>query len=120
MLYLPKIDDYLKILTDNEVKDSAVINFVEYFNLQEKFYSKLCEEQNIREVVESLYIFLKIPDEVKNILGWCSQIRLIIVCITIILRVSNLFDPELQMIKNKNMIKNKLKEFLSELKKFKV
>ena len=29
MLHLPKIDDYLKILTDNEVKDFAVINFVE-------------------------------------------------------------------------------------------
>ena len=69
MLYLPKIDDYLKILTDNEVKDFAVINFVEYFNLQEKFYSKLCAEQNIREVVESLYIFLKTPDEVKKYVG---------------------------------------------------
>ena len=32
----------------------------------------------------------------------------------------NLFDPELQLINTKPMIKNKLKEFLSELKKFKV
>ena len=31
----------------------------------------------------------------------------------------NLFDPELQPINTKPMIKNKLKEFLSELKKFK-
>ena len=31
MLYIPKIDDYLKILTDDEVKDFVVINFDEYF-----------------------------------------------------------------------------------------
>ena len=31
----------------------------------------------------------------------------------------NLFDPELQLINTKPMIKNKLKEFLSELEKFK-
>ena len=29
----------------------------------------------------------------------------------------NLFDPESQLINTKSMIKNKLKEFLSELKK---
>ena len=27
MLYIPKINDYLKILTDKEVKDFVVINF---------------------------------------------------------------------------------------------
>ena len=31
MLGLPKMDDYLKILTDGEVKDFEVINFGEYF-----------------------------------------------------------------------------------------
>ena len=31
MLYIPKIDDYLKILTDDEMKDFVVINFGEYF-----------------------------------------------------------------------------------------
>ena len=31
MLYTPKIDDYLKILTDEEVKDFVAINFSEYF-----------------------------------------------------------------------------------------
>ena len=31
MLYIPKIDDYLKILTDEEVKDFVTINFSEYF-----------------------------------------------------------------------------------------
>ena len=34
--------------------------------------------------------------------------------------VLNIFDPELQMINTKPMIKNKLKELLSELGKFKV
>ena len=32
----------------------------------------------------------------------------------------NLFDPELQLINTKPMIKNKLKELLSEFKRFKV
>ena len=33
MLYIPKIDDYLEILTDEEVKYFAAINFCEYLNL---------------------------------------------------------------------------------------
>ena len=45
MLYIPKIDDYLKILTDNEVEDFVAINFSEYFkSTREKLYSKLSEE----------------------------------------------------------------------------
>ena len=36
------------------------------------------------------------------------------------IKISNLFDPRLQLINTKPMIKNKLKELLSELKKFKV
>ena len=31
MLYIPKIDDYLQILTDGEVKDFVAINFSDYF-----------------------------------------------------------------------------------------
>ena len=31
MLYIPKIDDYLKILTDEEVEDFMPVNFNEYF-----------------------------------------------------------------------------------------
>ena len=34
--------------------------------------------------------------------------------------ILNLFDPELQLINTKPMIKNELKELLGELKKFKV
>ena len=48
MLYILKIGDYLKILTDDEVGDFVVINFDEYFkSSREKLYSKLNEEQNL-------------------------------------------------------------------------
>ena len=40
MLYTPKTDDYLKILTDEEVKDFIAINFSEHFkSTKEKLYS---------------------------------------------------------------------------------
>ena len=45
MLYIPKIDDYLKFVTDDGVKDFVSINFSEYFkSTSEKFYSKLSEK----------------------------------------------------------------------------
>ena len=67
MLYTPKIDGYLKILTDEEVKDFIAINFSEHFNsTKEKLYSKLNKEQNPRKVAKSLYIFLTTPDEVEK------------------------------------------------------
>ena len=59
MLYIPKIDDYLKILTDDEVKDFVAINFNEYFK-------SIREVQNLRKVAKSLYIFLTTPNEVEN------------------------------------------------------
>ena len=56
MLYIPKIDDYLKILTDEEVKDFVAINFSDYFK-------SIREEQDLRKSAKSLYIFLTTPDE---------------------------------------------------------
>ena len=51
-------------MKDDQVKDFVVINFGEYFkSAKEKMYSKLCEEQNIRKVTKSLYIFLATPNE---------------------------------------------------------
>ena len=48
MLYIPKmINDYLKILTDGEMKDFVAIDFSEYFK-------SIREEQNLREVAKSL------------------------------------------------------------------
>ena len=66
-MYLPNIDDYLKIFTDDEVKDFAAINFSKYFKYsREKLYSKLSEDQNLRKLAKSLYIFLTTPDEVEK------------------------------------------------------
>ena len=46
ILYIPKIADYLKILTADEVKDFAAITFREYFkSKREKLYSKLNKKQ---------------------------------------------------------------------------
>ena len=69
MLYIPKIGDYLKILSVDKVKDFVAINFSEYFKSKgEKLYSKLSEEQNLRKVVESLCFFPTAPDEVAKYL----------------------------------------------------
>ena len=65
MLCVPKTDDYLKILTKDEMKYFVVINFSQHFKFtREKLCSKLSEEQNLRKVAESFYIFLTTPDEV--------------------------------------------------------
>ena len=45
ILYIPKIDDYLEILTDEDAKDFVAINFCEFIS----------EEQNPREGVKSLF-----------------------------------------------------------------
>ena len=61
------MDDYLKILTNNKVKDFVVKEFGESFKSRnEKLFSKLREKQNIREIAESLYIFVETDDEVEK------------------------------------------------------
>ena len=105
MLYIPRINDYLEILTDEEVKDFVAMNF-----------KSTKEEQNLRKVAKLLYIFLTTPEEVEkhvqsNIYDNCIH--------HYDAEILNLFDPELQLINTKPVIKNKLKELLSELKKFK-
>ena len=105
MLYIPKIDDYLKILTDEEVMDFVAINFNENFK-------SIREEQNLRKVAMLLYIFLTTPDEVeKYVLSNSSDIFIHDYNV----EIWNLFDPELQLINTKPVIKNKLKELLNEL-----
>ena len=54
MLYIPNIDDYLKILTDEEVKDFVAINYSEHFKSTR-------EGRNLREIATSLYIILTTP-----------------------------------------------------------
>ena len=56
MLDIRKIDDYLKILTDEEVMDFVAINFSEYFE-------SIREEQNLRKDAKHLS---KNTDEVEK------------------------------------------------------
>ena len=73
-MYIPKIDYYLKSLTDEEVKDFVAINVTECFK---------SIKEDLKKVAKSLYIFLTTPDEVENMY---NQILLILVYITLILK----------------------------------
>ena len=92
------IDEYLKILADEEVKDFLAIDVIESIN----------EEQNVRKVPKLPYFF-------SQHLVKYYQILLIIIYVTIMLNL-NLFDPELQLINTKSVIKNRFKRLLSKLK----
>ena len=59
MLHIPKIDDYIKILTDEKVEAFVAINFSEYSK-------SIRKKQNLGRVARSLYIFLTTPDEVEK------------------------------------------------------
>ena len=108
MSRIPKIDYYLKILTNVEVKDFVAINFSEYFKT-------IKEEQNFTEFAKLLYIFLRTPDEVEKYMESIFSDN----CVRHYnVNILNLFHPELQVINSKRVVKNKLDEFLSELKKF--
>ena len=83
-------------------------------------YVKLNEEQNLRKVAKSLYIFLKTPDEVKKYAKMMQSNSSDNCVHRYTIEILSHFDPNLQLINTKPMIKNILKELLSELKKFKV
>ena len=120
MLYIQMIDDYLKILTDDKVKDFAAINFSEYFKpTSEKLYSNLSEEQNLRIISESRYIFLLTPNEVEKYVEMMQSNSSYNCVYYYTAEILYLFDQELQLINTKPMIKKTLKELLSELEKFK-
>ena len=72
MLYIPKINDYLEILTNEEVKDFVAINFSEYFKSIE-------EEKLLETLLNRFIIFLQY-------LMNCNQILLIIPYITLTLK----------------------------------
>ena len=121
MLCIPKIGNYLKILSDDEVKDFLVINFSGYFkSMREKLYSKLSEEKNLRKFAELLDIFLTTPDDVEKYVEMIQSSSSDNCICHFNIKILNLFDPELQLINTKTIIKNKLKEFLTDLEKFKV
>ena len=75
MLHIPKNNDYLQILTNEEAKDFVATNFSEYF--------KSIREENLRKIANSLYIFLTTSNEVEK---YFNQILLIIVYNTVMLR----------------------------------
>ena len=60
ILHIPKIHDYLKILTDGKMKDFAAINISEHFKFAR-------EEKSLRKVPQSLCIFLTTPDDVEYV-----------------------------------------------------
>ena len=93
MSYIPKIDDYLKILAVEEAK-----NF--------EYFKSIREDNNRRKLAQLLYIFLTTPDEVEKYV----QSRSTDNCIYYYnVKILNIFDPKLQLINTKPMIKNKLK-----------
>ena len=94
-------------MTDEEVNDFVAINVSEYFKYtREKLYSKLSEEQNLK-VAKSLHIFLTTPDEIKKDVEIMQSNSSDNFVQCYIIEILNLFDPELQLMNNKQMIKNK-------------
>ena len=92
MLYIPKIDDYLEILTDEEVRYFVAMDFSE----------SISEEQNLRKAAKSLYISVTNTDEVQsNSSDNCIHVYNV--------EILNLFDPEIQLKDTESTIKNKLK-----------
>ena len=92
------------------MKDFVGINFSEYF-------TSIKEKQNLRKVATLLYIFLASPDEAEKYVQSNSSDNCIH-CYNV--KILNIFHPELQLMNTKPVIKNKLKELLSELKKFRI
>ena len=89
-------------MTDEEVQDFVAKNFNETIR----------KEKNLRKVAKSLYIFLTTPDKVtSNFSNNCAH--------HYNAEVLNLFNPKLQLINTKPVMKNTLKELLSELKRLK-
>ena len=110
MLYIPKIDDYLEILNDEDVKDFLAIKFSEHF-------TSIREEKNLRKVTKLPCIFLTTPGQVEKYM----QSKLSDNCMhQYNVEILNLFDPELQLITTKAVTENKLKELFNEMERFKI
>ena len=90
MLYIPKIGDYLKIFTNEEVKDFVATNFCECFkSIRQKLYSKLNKKQNFRKNAKLLY-----NDEVEKF-GEIMQSHSSDNCVhRYNIKILNLFNPE--------------------------
>ena len=89
-------------MTYEEVDNLVAINFSEYFKFMR-------EEQNFRKIAKSLYLFLAIPDEVEKYVEIIQSNSSHNCVHRYNVEILNIFDPELQLIHTKPMIKNKLK-----------
>ena len=67
-----------------------------------------------------LYLFLRTSDDLQRYVEVMQSNSSGHCILRYNVEILNRFDPELQLINTKPMTKNKLKELLSELKKFKV
>ena len=99
MLCIPKIVDFLKILTNDEMKDFIAIKFYECFkSAREKLNSKLREEQNISNIIISFclmkqkYVHIMPPNSSDNCVHHYN------------IKIFNLADPELQLVNIKPVI----------------
>ena len=92
------------------MKDFLALNFSKYFkSTREKSFSKLSEEQNIRKCPESLYTLPTTPDEAEKYVEIMQSNFSNKYVDGYNIEILNLFDPELQLINTKTVIKNKLK-----------
>ena len=88
------------------MKNSVVISFGANFKFtRENLYSRLREEQNLREVVEWRYILLSTPDEVEKHVEMTQSNSYDNCIIRYDIKIFILFDPGLQM-NNPKKIKN--------------
>ena len=92
--------------------------------MRESLNSKIGEEKNLRRFAESFYTFLTTLDELIGKVPEAKTVMQLSFSDDFVrhyyIKILNFFDPELQLIDTKLVIKNKLKDFLGELKKLKV
>ena len=79
-------------------------------------FSKLKQEKNLRNVAKSFYIFLTTLDEVEKYAKMIESNSSDKCVHPYIVEILNLFDPELQLIKTKPMIKDKFKKLVREFR----
>ena len=112
MWYIPKVGDYMKILTNKEMKSFTAIKFGKYLkSTKEKLYSKLSEEENLSKFDEILSIILTTASDAVEKYIEMMHSRFSDNCIFHYdVKPLTSLDPELLLIKTKAIIKEKLKE----------
>ena len=82
--------------------DHSFSSFHQYFrSTKDKFYSKLNEEQNLRKLAKSLYIFLTRPDEVAKYVKIMQSSSSDNCIHRYNVDILNIFDPDIQLINTK-------------------